>query len=421
MPTVTFAAKLVADIKAGSWTFQAPEDVGRRAFPTDIGADGLDSDIYWASLLPAGDARRAFPGIDGLTPRHAIERFGGDLFGAFAASGSDASDTENSRPLEWDEVAWVAKSMGQGGVAWIPGVRAMMPGATLKLPVTLKGERMLTSGFRMPSTHLVHFNPAVGDRMSLLNQAIMMSAARRMKLPAVRTTLRRDPWLLVSARFDRGMTAHGQVLRRQALTAAQLLAMAGEVDRDLPAIFKLINRVSSRPAADKLQLLRQLIFNQLCGVHDFHAGSVAFLLTADSIEMAPAQGIYSGAARTGALTIGGCASFEWLRADHWIRVAHDAGITPGLIFTEIRQMASKLEPCLVEAAREHCRGRMELEYAAGLVSLARGRVVRCADFVMLAEHQKVPRIRGKKRPQPADQTPAPRAQDEGPDIEPIYE
>jgi hypothetical protein len=418
--TISFSNRRVGEISEAGWIIPDLRGLGRRAFPDDIANDGdPDWGAYWASLLPDGLSRNA-------DPQKLVAAMGGDLFGAFAFSGD-----EEARPITWPDISRMAERQLEEGGSLRHDARAVLPGACPKLPVAIKGERILTPGFHSASTHILHMVPGTGGdaRARILNQALVMSAARRVELPVVYTRLQRDPYLLISARFDRGITARGQVLRRHALNGAQLLSCSnlGEGIANLKAVFHLINTVSSRPAADKLHLLRQLIFNQLCGVDDFHARSIAFLVSATGIQLAPAQGLYSSALHAGSpvgFSIGGCQGFEWMRADHWIRLAQDAGVAPGLVFTEIRRMAKKLESCLTEAAKELCKSRLELDFASGLLSLVKARTLRCADFVLLAEHQKVPWIQGKRRQAvPTPETVAPRAGDEGgvADWEPIYE
>ena len=411
MPAITFANRHVgdyddsrpADSRGAPWVFTEPQRLRRLAFPTSFPEAVLTGADYWSSLLPSWPAKAAIPGLNGLDAFSAAKQFGGDLFGGFAFEGG----VEEACAIDWKVIADAGEAWSAGEGGWIPGLRALLPGASLKIPVVMKSDQPGAPDARHASTHIIRFGPpgdVVRSHLRLLNEAVIMSAARRMALPAVQTRLYRSPWALAVSRFDRSVTGRGQVIRKQALNARQLIEILGEgsqgdKDLGLPAVFRLIEAVSSRPAVDKLQLIRQLIFNQLTGVEEFDAGAVAFLVTASSIHMAPAYGLASApASSAGAFRIGSAQGFDWMRADHWARLAEEAEVAPGLVFTEIRRAADRIGSAVSDAVREHCKGRLEMDLGSGLVAAVSKRVNRCAEFVLLAQHQKVPRIKVKRAP-----------------------
>ena len=432
MPAITFANRHVgdyndsrpADSRGAPWVFADPQRLRRLAFPTSFPEAALTGTDYWSSLLPSAPARAAIPGLTDLDAFSAAQRFGGDLFGGFAFEGGVE---EGVVQLSWNKVAeigerwWLAPTEN----LWPVGLRGYLPGRSLKIPVILRGEGVRLPGAHSASTHLLHYGhpgELLAARRRLLGEAILMSVARRLGLAAVQTRLRRDPWALIVARFDRSVTARGQVLRRQALTARQLFRLQGAEDFGWAAVMRLVDTVSSQPAVDKLHLIRQMIFCQLCGAEGIHAGRVAFILSKDRIELAPVSGLRPGEPGLDHFTVGGATAFEWMQAHHWERFALDAGVAPGLVFTEIRRMADRerINICFMEAAREHCKGRLDLDYAATLASEIQARTLRCRELVVQAKYQKIPRIAADEADPDAPRSPSFR--DAEPDSgEPIYE
>jgi hypothetical protein len=86
-------------------------------------------------------------------------------------------------------------------------------------------------------------------------------------------------------------------------------------------------------------------------------------------------------------------------------------------------MAERMASAIGEAVREHCKGRLEMDWGSELAAEVGRRVLRCSDFVLLAQHQKIPRIKAKRivAAEMPDKPLAPSLGNEDFGGEPIYE
>lgn len=424
-PTLRFMGRAVGELVCHdgrpratlSKTMASP--LWRRAFTPAQPAPSLES-AYWESLVPA--VYHQGPKAP-CAEFHALAQHGEDLVGAFSTERAGASASARESIPKHRLASWATQALQRP-----ERERALLPGSRPKLAVYLAGDLASSATLKRPSTHIVKLDmPELPHLM--LNEAIVMRAAARLGVKVVPTQLLRDPSALLVERTDRRRAAHGQVLRLQQLECAQILGAPQAGAQHLETVLDLVTRTCAYPAADKLELLRRAIFNQLFGNQDFHYRSVAFSVSAERIALAPAQGLYCSVvypqlANADGLRLGATLHFEWLRADHWIALAQHARMKPGFLFSEIRRLAEQAPPALKRCAEELCASNAERQFVEKILRIVAARSARMLDLVTMAAHQSLPWL-GARKDQPraaAPPTPpAPRHEDVSDPGEPIYE
>ncbi|MEN9868920.1 MAG: HipA protein, partial [Pseudomonadota bacterium] len=120
----------------------------------------------------------------------------------------------------------------------------------------------------------------------------------------------------------------------------------------LPALFALLNR-SKNPAAQRLQLLRWVLFQILIGNTDAHAKNLSFFSDAQGFSLTPAYDLVSILACDNAaiddnyaMAIGDAFRVDDLSAFEWASFAHDCQLRPALVAQEMKKMLSKARTAL---------------------------------------------------------------------------
>ena len=189
---------------------------------------------------------------------------------------------------------------------WDGRVRLSIAGHQDKLAVFEdEGEWFLVEGPALVSTHLLKPEP-VDRRLAGLttNARFCMQLAQACGLRTAPTRLVHVPQpVLVVERFDRRCEGD-RIVRLHCIDGCQALglpvnlkyerALGDERDvrdiRDgasLPAFFSLLAKHAVVPAAERLQLLRWVIFQVLIGNVDAHAKNRSFFLEPGGVRLAP--------------------------------------------------------------------------------------------------------------------------------------
>ncbi|MBI5605864.1 MAG: HipA domain-containing protein [Deltaproteobacteria bacterium] len=189
-----------------------------------------------------------------------------------------------------------------------------------------------------------------------MNEAYCMMLAGKLGLQVPEVSIRREPDLLfIVKRFDRERSPEGKVLRLHQEDLCQALGVLpdqkyeSEDGPTLSQCFKLINKSSIRPAADRMALLHWIIFNVLIGNADAHAKNLAILLTDPGPRLAPfydllCTKVYTDLTDKLAMKVGGENRPDWLQTRHWKRLAEDNAIKQHLVIRVLGQMIQDIVP-----------------------------------------------------------------------------
>lgn len=262
-------------------------------------------------------------------------------------------------------------------VVWDGKVRLSIAGYQDKIAVyTEQGQWFLVEGVTLASTHILKPEP-VSDGLAGLtsNEILCMRLARRIGLPVAEVELAQVPEpVLVVTRFDRRV--EGDVVRRlHVIDACQALGLASALKYERPygdsrdvrhirdgasmrRIFELL-WMSPNPAAQRLRLLRWLIFQVLIGNTDAHAKNLTFFAGIEGLSIAPAYDLVSVLAleaapveSTYAMAVGDAFSTDDLSAFEWANFAKACGLAQRLVSNELSRLAQQTLKVLPEVEHE---------------------------------------------------------------------
>ncbi len=249
---------------------------------------------------------------------------------------------------------------------WDGKVRLSIAGYQDKIAVYIEdGQWFLVEGTSLASTHIIKPEP-ISDRLAGLtsNEFLCMRLAHRIGLSTAEVELVHVPEpVLVVTRFDRRVES--DVVRRlHVIDACQALGLASAFkyerpygdNRDvrhirdgasLPRIFELLS-MSPNPAAQRLRLLRWLIFQVLIGNTDAHAKNLTFFAGLEGLTIAPAYDLVSVLAleaapleTTYAMAVGDAFSAEELSAFEWANFAKGCQLSQRLVSNELSRLAEQ--------------------------------------------------------------------------------
>lgn len=128
--------------------------------------------------------------------------------------------------------------------------------------------------------------------------------------------------------------------------------------------FSLIERYSTRPAPDREQLLRWVIFNYLTGNADAHAKNISFLYRNGRPSLAPFYDLvctmaWPDLSRKMSMKIGGENRFAWIRKRHWEKFGGETEIKSSFVFDSIHEVSS-----LIETNAEKVKALIETRYGS---------------------------------------------------------
>jgi len=240
-------------------------------------------------------------------------------------------------------------------MAGVEGMRLSLAGAQNKLPVYMEGDRIFIASGNAPSTHIL--KPPIRDLEDTVeNEAFCMTLAQKMALSVPKTTISRGlDQLFIIARYDRSRNKDGQIVRLHQEDFCQALGFLpdqkyeSEGGPSLQQCFTLLEQKSIRPAADRMALLRWVIFNYLIGNADAHAKNLAMIFTDRGPRLAPfydllSTQVYPDLTDKQAMRIGSENRPSWIRQKHWEKLGEAVAIKPGLVLKTLKDMSGGIIP-----------------------------------------------------------------------------
>lgn len=327
--------------------------------------------IFFENLLPEGQA------LDDAAAAYAVSK--NNLAGLLAVLGQETAGALRILPPNAPRVGDrrlrpVTKAELSGRIharrelpfsVWDRKVRLSIAGYQDKLAVfeDEAHEWHLVEGDDFASTHIIKpepMNPKLAGLTS--NELFCMRLAAAAGLTAARVRLEHVPQpVLVVERFDR-QREKTRVRRLPAIDGCQALDLpvGAKYERpygdsrdvrhirtgaSLPMFFNLLSR-TARPAAERLALLRWVVFQVLIGNTDAHAKNLTFFSGAGGLSLAPAYDLVSALIYADeqiedgyAMAIGDAFSPSELSPYEWANFALGCGLAPALVNKELTRLA----------------------------------------------------------------------------------
>jgi serine/threonine-protein kinase HipA len=217
----------------------------------------------------------------------------------------------------------------------------------------MENEQISLATGNAPSTHIL--KPSIPDlEESVENEAFCMILAGRMGLPVppVKIFHTPDAFLLIE-RYDRIWDKDRQLRRLHQEDFCQALGIMPEQKYEseggpsLQQCFNLLSLNSLKPAADKMALLRWVIFNVLIGNADAHAKNLALLYQQRKPSLAPFYDlictmVYKELTDKLAMKISGEKKVARLGLRHWESFATTVEIKKPFVLKELSRMADEI-------------------------------------------------------------------------------
>ncbi|PNU18722.1 protein HipA [Geothermobacter hydrogeniphilus] len=325
--------------------------------------DDAEARSWFGNLLPEGDFLN-------LIARR-LGRSTGDVFGLLVDLGGECAGAvsllepgripEKGDYRRLDEDALYRLVTDDPPPAWLGedrGVRLSLAGAQNKVPVYVDDSGIHLATGRQATSHILkpRIRAVIDLPHTVENEVFCMQLAGRLGLavPAAQIGEVRDQTFYLVERFDR-CRGQDRIERLHQEDFCQALGVEANLKYEenggpsTAAIWRLLQRHSSAPAADGRQMLRWIGFNFLIGNADAHGKNIALLYRGDGrIRLAPfydllCTAVYPPLDRRLALRLGGERRPERLRRRHWERLARDLKIAPRAIFAELEQLTRAIE------------------------------------------------------------------------------
>jgi serine/threonine-protein kinase HipA len=340
----------------------------RGSFPVSITmplqAPRIAADVFltWAAnLLPESEQLRTLGQLLGLSRSDVIgllSQIGGDTAGALSIGqpGRTAS-------VQWRSIATVAglealieELPSKPFLAGEEGVSMSLAGAQSKLAVAVdEAGRISIPMNGSPSTHIL--KPDVPRlRGSIHNEALCLTLARRINLPAARVSTGQAgtrTYLLVE-RYDRRYQ-NGRWRRLHQEDYCQALGRPPSAKYEsnktgiggptLKEMFALTRR--HMPPTEILRLLDMVIFNALTCNTDAHAKNYSIMIRGNGVSLAPAYDVICGEVwesitKNLVHKIGENNRGEQLQAKHWRRFSRECGLNPKQVLARVSMLAASV-------------------------------------------------------------------------------
>lgn len=317
---------------------------------------------FFSGLLPDEGARQRLAGALGISAGNAfglLEVIGGECAGALSLYPADKTPPPNEddsveilSPSRLEEI--IGKLRERPLLAGEEGVRLSLAGAQNKLAVCVEGKNISLAKGGRPTTHILKpFIEALEGTVE--NELFCLRLAARLKLPAPVVEMRHGgaiPFLLVE-RYDRVLHADGTITRLhqedfcQALSVPPELKYEEEGGPGTERSLELIDRATARPAADRLNFIRALIFHYLVGNADAHAKNYALLYRGKTPDLAPLYDVvctaaYLQLAKNLAMAIGGRSIPDTIQLKHWLTLVPDTRGAQRLLVRDLADLAGRI-------------------------------------------------------------------------------
>jgi len=334
----------------------------------DLYAEEL-SRPFFANLLPEGEIKQVIARhlqISASNDFAMLNSIGGECAGAVSIlpAGFVPDVKPGYQRLNNEDLVRIITELPKRPLmVGIEGMRLSLAGAQNKLPVYMEDEDIFIASGNAPSTHIL--KPPIRDLEDTVeNEAFCMMLAQKIKLPVPQVVIRRDPVkFYIVERYDRERDKQNHVQRIHQEDFCQALGFLpdqkyeSEGGPSLADCFRLLQENSISPAADRLNLLRWIIFNFLIGNADAHAKNLAIIFTSHGPRLAPfydliCTQVYPDLTQRLAMKIGGENRPTWIQQKHWEKLADSIGVKLSLVLNTLNTMQSEILPAAKALASE---------------------------------------------------------------------
>lgn len=314
---------------------------------------------FFANLLPEEQIKKIISRNLHISEKNdfaLLEKIGGECAGAVSVFPESVMPQVKPGYRKLDEKSLhdiIIKLPQRPFLAGDEGVRLSLAGAQNKLPVYVENEQISLALGNAPSTHILK-PPIPGLEESVENEAFCMILAGKMGLPRPQVKILHSPdTFLLIERYDRIWDKDRQLQRLHQEDFCQALQIMpdqkyeSEGGPSLQKCFNLLSIHSLKPAADKMALLRWVIFNVLIGNADAHAKNLALLYRQRKPSLAPFYDLictmaYEELTEKLAMKIGGEKRVAWLGLRHWENFAETVEIKKTFVLKELAKMAEEI-------------------------------------------------------------------------------
>ncbi|MEL6715057.1 MAG: type II toxin-antitoxin system HipA family toxin, partial [Planctomycetota bacterium] len=341
----------------------------RRAEPFDHRA----SEPFFGGLLPEEGVRERIARYLRVTARNdfaLLAEIGGECAGAVSLhaetpdTAAPADPDRGPRELSDDELATLLDELPRRPLLVGGEARLSLAGAQDKVAVAVAGDAIALPTGDAPTTHILK-TPIAGLVGTVWNELVCLRTAAALGLPVARAERRehRGVEFLLVERYDR-TTWEGTAARLhqedfcQALGVPTRTKYQSEGGPGLDALFALLSEHATRPALDRIALLRATLFNVLVGNADAHGKNFGLLhgnepVGRAGVQLAPLYDllstlVYPDLSRRYAMKIGRAREFADVKPDDWTLFAERAGLSPAQVRRELGALAQKLPRALAE-------------------------------------------------------------------------
>ena len=316
---------------------------------------------FFSNLLPEAEVKRAIAQhlrISESNDFAMLNSIGGECAGAVSVlpSGVAPAVKPGYRELHEEELHRMIIDLPRRPLmVGIEGLRLSLAGAQNKLPVYIEDDRIFIASGNAPSSHIL--KPPIRDLEDTVgNEAFCMMLAQRMGLTVPPVTIRLGlDRIFIIARYDRSRDTDGHIVRLHQEDFCQALGFLpdqkyeSEGGPSLQQCFTLLQEKSIRPAADRMALLRWVIFNFLIGNADAHAKNLAMIFTDRGPRLAPfydliCTQVYPDLTEKLAMRIGGENRPAWIQSKHWGRLGDSVAIKPSLVLKTLKDLSASIIP-----------------------------------------------------------------------------
>ncbi|TKW61702.1 MAG: type II toxin-antitoxin system HipA family toxin [Blastochloris viridis] len=363
---LSFVGKLFSDKATLSFAYDADYVRGPQAVKLSaslpLREEPFDHTVtapYFSGLLPDEDVRRRVARYLRISEKNTfalLREIGGECSGAVSVYPEGvvphAPSEQSYLVLEEDEADDILTSLDKRPLlVGEDDIRISGAGAQDKLMVAFVDGKMAIPKHNTPSTHII--KPPIRDlEGSVYNELFCMRLAQAVGLPVPHTEVywvKDKPYYLVE-RYDRKKGPDGLVTRLHQEDFCQALHLPPEMkyeDEGGPTIVQCFKLLDGRIAegvmagANKLTLLRGMIFNFLIGNGDAHGKNFSLLYKGESEELAPFYDllntiVYHNAFKAKmAMKVSGKYKFREVRMDHWTRLAKTLGLREEFVAKQV--------------------------------------------------------------------------------------
>lgn len=320
---------------------------------------------FFDNLLPEGPIREALARFAHL-PVHdsfaLLQTYGAESAGALSLMPEDqeAPGPSEYRPLTREDLHQLIAELPKSPLLVAKGrARMSLAGAQHKLGIHRRGEHVLLPIKGAASSWIIKPDNAQNKEFPFCpaNEHFCMRLARKLGIAVPQTELWHVPEpLYLVQRFDREIK-NNKVQRLHQIDLCQLLNKwpGYKYESDGGASFVESYRAldaTRQPALARQQMLRWFIFNYLTGNSDAHAKNIAFMVSPQGLQLAPAYDllnvrVYGPDYDYMAMTIGEEVRYQWVQETQWNKLADSIALPR----PTLRKIRSELARAMPLAAR----------------------------------------------------------------------